>query len=51
MSRLMSRFRYWFFEKFGERYQGQIYVWHGNRMERRGWIWMGKTYWYDEEWS
>jgi len=45
-----EKIRYWFFEKFGTRYIDHIYEGHGNFSERRGWLWLNKIYWYDEDW-
>lgn len=35
-------FRYWFFEKFGERTSIKCYLGHGNFDELNGWIFRGR---------
>jgi len=43
--------KYWFFEKFGKKTLDQIHLGEYNIISRRGWLFMGKIFWYDEDYE
>ena len=43
--------RYRFFNKFGKKILDQIHLGDYNIISRRGWLFMGKEYWYDKDYE
>ena len=47
----MDRLKYWFFEKFGKRILDQVHLGDYNIISRRGWLFMGREFWYDKDYE